>query len=239
MSEQQHIELVKNAGITDQDYQANLEWVEKSYKAAMTGRAVPCRGCESIFPLFKLFRCYHCGSYFCPNCSKEHFGERNGRIEIAKGFKVKGKTPLDELALGIDDRNAKILSQCEENEIRISAILHLASVLGSDEMEMSFHELIDEFVDHLFSKADHHESILPLIPKIPDDEDDQGFFKDCLQEHLLKEGLFGFAILVTTPVYDENDISSGWGYCRSQWFYAETYEWAFDKAMEWAKKEER
>ncbi|MBA3012943.1 MAG: hypothetical protein KKF12_18515 [Proteobacteria bacterium] len=149
---------------------------------------------------------------------------------------VNGKTPLDEQALGIDGQNAAYLAQCDENELRISDIFHLASVLGSDEMEYSFHEPIDDFVEYLFSKTDHHASILPLIPKVPD-ENDIVFLKECLHEHWLKNGLFGFAILATTPVCDDIKMSSGWRYCHQKWFYAETYAWAFDLAMEWAKKE--
>ena len=147
---------------------------------------------------------------------------------------ITDKTSLDEHAPGIDGKNAICLAQCDENELRISGIFHLASVLGTDEMENSFHESIDDFVDHLFSETGHHESILPLRPEIPDD--DQNFFKECLHDHWLNKGFFGFAIQVTTPVY-ENNMSSGWGYCRQQWFYAETYSQAFDLAMEWSRKE--
>ena len=151
---------------------------------------------------------------------------------------VKGKTPLDELALGIDGQNAISLVQCDENELRINEIFHLASVLGTDAMEYSFHEPIEDFVEHLFSKTDHHESILPLIPKVPkEDEDDMDILKECLHDHWLKNGLFGFAILATTPVCDEKRMSSGWGYCHQKWFYAETYTWAFDLALKWANKE--
>ena len=149
---------------------------------------------------------------------------------------IKDKTFLDEHALGIDGKNARYLDQCDENEVRISGIFHLASVLGTDEMENSFLEFIDDFVDHLFSKTGHHESMLPLIPENPDNEDDQNFLKEMLHDHWLKEGFFGFAIQVTTPVY-ENNMSSGWGYCRQQWFYAETYGQAFDLAMEWSRKD--
>lgn len=160
---------------------------------------------------------------------------RTALDEIQK--QVNGKTPLDEQTLGIDGQNAAYLVQCDEKEVRISSIFHLASVLGTDEMEYSFHEPIDEFVEYLFSKTDHHPSILPLIPETPDDEDDMVSLKECLHEHWLKEGLFGFAILATTPVYDDKKMSSGWRYCHQKWFYAETYAWAFDLAMEWANME--
>ncbi|MCF6246899.1 MAG: hypothetical protein L3J69_06005 [Desulfobacula sp.] len=69
-----------NICIDDKDYMKNLEWAAKSYQAAMLGKEIPCRGCEKDFSLLKLFRCFHCGSYFCPNCARDHFGERPLRI---------------------------------------------------------------------------------------------------------------------------------------------------------------
>ena len=59
-----------------QEYSDNLYWAQKSYRQAIRGELITCRGCECKFELLRLFRCYFCGSYFCPGCSKEHFGER-------------------------------------------------------------------------------------------------------------------------------------------------------------------
>ena len=69
--------------ITEAEYLENLDWAAKSYNAALRGKPVPCRGCNSIFDLVKLFRCYHCGSYFCPNCAREHFGKREESLHNA------------------------------------------------------------------------------------------------------------------------------------------------------------
>jgi hypothetical protein len=69
--------------ISDVNYEGNLEWVAKSYRKAMKGELIPCRVCQKKFPLVKLFRCFHCGSYFCPKCGREHFGERVSRFEVA------------------------------------------------------------------------------------------------------------------------------------------------------------
>jgi len=33
------------------------------------------------YPLWKMYRCFHCGEFFCEQCSKEHFGERSKAIE--------------------------------------------------------------------------------------------------------------------------------------------------------------
>ena len=69
--------------ITEQDYLENLDWAAKSYQQAMIEGVVKCRGCEKKLPLLRLFRCFHCGSYFCPNCARDHFGEREGPLHNA------------------------------------------------------------------------------------------------------------------------------------------------------------
>ena len=72
----------ENIKISGADYLENLDWAAKSFKAAMKGEPVPCRGCGKKFPLVRLFRCFNCESYFCPECARAHFGERMNRIEM-------------------------------------------------------------------------------------------------------------------------------------------------------------
>ena len=69
--------------LSDEKQDENLEWAAKSYRQAMTRGIVACRGCGKQFALLRLFRCFSCGSYFCPNCAREHFGERVSRFEVA------------------------------------------------------------------------------------------------------------------------------------------------------------
>lgn len=28
------------------------------------------------YPLWKMYRCFHCGEFFCEQCAKNHFGKR-------------------------------------------------------------------------------------------------------------------------------------------------------------------
>lgn len=51
----------------------DMDWAARSYCQALKGSAVTCRGCREDFPLLMLYRCYHCGSYFCPKCARDHF----------------------------------------------------------------------------------------------------------------------------------------------------------------------
>jgi rRNA maturation endonuclease Nob1 len=66
--------------ISDAEYQKNIDWASKSYGEAARSGIVTCRGCDNPFPLIKVFRCYHCGSYFCPACARNHFGSREGQM---------------------------------------------------------------------------------------------------------------------------------------------------------------
>ncbi len=147
---------------------------------------------------------------------------------------IKGHPPLNEHALGIDGQNAIYLRQCAENSLRISGILHLASILGSNELTMSFHDLIGDLLDHLFDQTSHHDSIVPLIPEI--DPKDRDLENEIVHDHWLKNGFYGFAVLAITPTLHDG-VSYGWAVCRQQWFYAETYAQAFNLALEWSKKE--
>lgn len=76
--------------ISRTQYLENLDWAAKSYAAALREQPIPCRGCENTFAPAKLYRCYHCGSYFCPACAPAHFGKRDGRL-----FEALAKTVRD------------------------------------------------------------------------------------------------------------------------------------------------
>ncbi len=69
-----HKKALKN--LTPEQRQENLDWAKNSYKQALKGELVTCRGCEKDFKLVMLYRCWFCGSYFCPICCKDHFGSR-------------------------------------------------------------------------------------------------------------------------------------------------------------------
>lgn len=74
--------------LTEEQYEANLIWARNSYAQAFLGKQVTCRGCERDFKLVQLFRCFHCGSYFCRKCARVHFGDR------PSAFPVKAEPPV-------------------------------------------------------------------------------------------------------------------------------------------------
>ena len=64
------------AALSDAQYRENMDWARTSYAYALNGEPVQCRGCWDWFDLHMLFRCWFCGSYFCPKCAHAHFGAR-------------------------------------------------------------------------------------------------------------------------------------------------------------------
>ena len=73
-SDYNHKETVAN--LTDEQYKENLQWAAKSYRQAMKGLLVTCRGCGYNVELKLMYRCWFCGSYFCSGCAEGHFGSR-------------------------------------------------------------------------------------------------------------------------------------------------------------------
>ena len=63
---------------------------------------------------------------------------------------------------------------------------------------------------------------------------------DQLDEILLQEGRTGFLVQIATPVpqqfYDGGAYSSSWGCYHCHWFYGDTLEQAFNKALKYKQE---
>lgn len=64
----------RHIAMTKEESDENISWMYDSYRNAVRDGVVQCRGCWEWFWLKNLFRCFHCGSYFCTKCSYGHFG---------------------------------------------------------------------------------------------------------------------------------------------------------------------
>ena len=66
------------AKMTDKENHEILLVAYNQYRQAVKGDPINCAGvgCERKRRLIHIYRCFFCGRYFCPVCSKEHFGER-------------------------------------------------------------------------------------------------------------------------------------------------------------------
>lgn len=53
--------------------------VYNQYRQASKELPIDCAGigCERKRRLIHTFRCWFCGRYFCPQCAREHFGDRS------------------------------------------------------------------------------------------------------------------------------------------------------------------
>jgi len=55
--------------------------IEKQYRKALKGEKVKCAECDFETVILHLYRCYHCGLWFCFRCGKEHFGPDPTRLD--------------------------------------------------------------------------------------------------------------------------------------------------------------
>ena len=62
------------AKMSDEEKWEILLFAQNQYRQALNNNPIDCAGidCERKRFLIYMFRCFFCGRYFCPQCSKEH-----------------------------------------------------------------------------------------------------------------------------------------------------------------------
>jgi len=66
---------------TRAEYDAHMALVHRQTMEAIRGE-IGCATCGRSLPARWLYRCYHCGLWFCERCGAGHFGSRPvGRVE--------------------------------------------------------------------------------------------------------------------------------------------------------------
>jgi len=78
--------------ITKKEQEENYQWMVSSLFNAKKLGIVQCRGCWKWFDLHVLYRCFHCGSYFCTHCSYQHFGRHARTVTIKEKEKYDERT---------------------------------------------------------------------------------------------------------------------------------------------------
>ena len=68
--------------ITEKEQEENYQWMISSLFNARNNGIVQCRECWEWFDLYALYRCFHCGSYFCTCCAYKHFGRHARTVTI-------------------------------------------------------------------------------------------------------------------------------------------------------------
>jgi len=58
---------------TDKEKYTILVVVQEQHRQAIKRELVNCADCKHERPLYKLYRCFFCGRYYCPACALYHF----------------------------------------------------------------------------------------------------------------------------------------------------------------------
>ena len=75
-----------DASITQEQYDRNVQTIRAQTKEL--GQAhfaihVTCGGCGQKVGLWRTYRCYYCGIYFCGRCAAGHFGGERPKLLFA------------------------------------------------------------------------------------------------------------------------------------------------------------
>ncbi len=147
--------------------------------------------------------------------------------------------------------NAERASLAYGCELRVQAIVDLACATATGELS-SFDdfETLDCFMDSIREldgdnvPAHIHPSLLPVATVLnqplagaPEDREAERARMDNNANALGDAGLLGLAVQFATPVrkyYSATSYSSSWGYYRTAWIYADTYQQAWELGAAWA-----
>ncbi|PWC98048.1 hypothetical protein [Azospirillum sp. TSO5] len=153
---------------------------------------------------------------------------------------------LDEIALGIDDRNRSVMEMCGDANLAVERILHLGAIVANpDGCREDLENLLDDLRDLQDDPASPIWRSIP-ISVMPSDEDEDEFeamsdeeAREILADRLRDKGLFGFLVLIRTPVptsFCEHGYGFSWGYTTGRHFYDETIEGAVKQGAAWAEE---
>ena len=144
--------------------------------------------------------------------------------------------------------NRKRAEQAFDHEVRVLQIVDMASMTATEAFDTKHLDgALEDFVDHLLDVGPwKHDSTAGLSEIMqrgmePDDEDD-----DPQPEHYVRmenassaarSGYLGLGIQFGSPVRKytaHGSYYSGFGYMRTTWIYADTFEEAWLLGLQWA-----
>lgn len=171
---------------------------------------------------------------------------KHAEIELAHLQADPTLQALDEVALGIDGRNATINDQLEQATVRAEQILHLGTMLTQcDEMPRTLIEFIEELDNHI---AKSLTTDMPWLQEMltrweSEDRMTDAEERDDFNTLAYRHACYGYLVQYATPVFTPRRDSGGewnggsfsWGYYSTQWFYGETLEETVSKALSWAE----
>lgn len=114
-----------------------------------------------------------------------------------------------------------------DNNVRAEAIIHIPTMLAQDAWpDIAREAFMEDEPDRIWEE-------IGIEP--PYDLDDEGL----IFEHLTDNRKFGYLVKFATPVPQDITADShrlSWGYYSMKWIYAESYEQACKKALDWREK---
>ena len=114
-----------------------------------------------------------------------------------------------------------------DNSVRAEAIIHIPTMLAQDAWpEIAREAFMEDDPDPIWEE-------IGIEP--PYDLDDEGL----IFEHLTDNRKCGYLVKFATPVPEDIKADShrlSWGYYKMQWIYAESYEQACEKALDWRQE---
>ena len=125
-----------------------------------------------------------------------------------------------------------------DHELRIHRIVDMASATATEAFhEGNLHDDLMDFVDHLENGA-VHPSLNRLSSIFSSQKDEGSGFANAAQ-WAARLDFLGLAVEFTTPVRvyrSKGCFTSGFGYTRSIWVYANTFDEAWTLGVEWAEQ---
>ncbi|MHB0806064.1 hypothetical protein [Stutzerimonas nitrititolerans] len=145
--------------------------------------------------------------------------------------------------------NRKRAEQAFDHEVRVLQIVDMASMTATEAFDTKHLDgALEDFVDHLLDvgpwKHDSTAELSEIMQRGSDEPIDEDFEPE--PEHYVRmenassaarAGYLGLGIQFGSPVrkYTERDsYYSGFGYMRTTWIYADTFEEAWQLGLQWA-----
>lgn len=162
----------------------------------------------------------------------DQYDSYDAALKDAKAYKKKlGKETLPDVPAELLINHSKTLDQAFDLNMRLSVSFLLGAVFGQDEPSRAFEDTVLDDLEGI--SRDVKELNFRQFYRAPDSER-----YSSVSEYCMDRGYLGWLIQVEKPVLQEEGWVS-WGNYSAKWFYAETFDAAWAKALRWADKKNK
>lgn len=168
------------------------------------------------------------------------------QVETPEVGAEKATTPNSDIPA--PEKPADRAEQAYNCELRTMQVVDMASVLGTEQFDAShLDDPLDSFLDALLDRPFRHSSLEALGSMLghpgwerDQDEDEAEHARQVLCDNAYRadrEGFHGLGVQFGTPVrkyLSASSYSASFGYMRTTWVYADTFEQAWKLGLEWA-----